>query len=103
MNVPTSERVGLYLSIVEPNDWSLSHCAETLGLSESTLCRQLRREGTRFKVLMDEVRTHRAIEFLREGHKTWVAAELVGMADSYCLARLFKRRGLCVTDFRRAA
>jgi AraC-like DNA-binding protein len=76
------------------------HCGETgmeavarqLGLSPSTLYRQLEAEGVRYETVIDELRKTMALQFLDAG-KTSVSeiAYLLGFSEASAFSRAFRR------------
>ncbi len=78
---------------LSPGTATLEHIAAVLGLEPRTLQRRLRKEGTSFQALTDEVRQARAIYFLRKTRLSIaeIAHEL-GYAESSAFIRSFKRR-----------
>ena len=66
--------------------------ALTLGLSERTLQRRLRAEGTSFRELQEQVRSSLAINYMREPQfRLTDIAEMLGYADLSVFSRSFKR------------
>lgn len=66
--------------------------AASLGLSERTLQRRLRQEGTSFRELLDEVRSALAVNYMREPRfRLTDIAQLLGYSELSVFSRSFKR------------
>ena len=81
---------------------SLSDLAIALHLMERTLQRRLAAEGTRFSVLLRQVRIERAQELLRRGHVMFDdIADRLGFQDAVAFCRAFKEwTGIAPREFR---
>jgi AraC-like DNA-binding protein len=80
------------IPILHTGDVDMATLAEMLGMSSSTLYRQLRDEGTSYEIVIDELRHTMALHFL-DAKKTSVneTAYLVGFSDASAFSRAFKR------------
>jgi AraC-like DNA-binding protein len=80
------------MPILHTGDFSMAAVAKKLGLSQSTLYRQLRSEGVRYDDVLDELRRTLALHFL-DAKRVSVneAAYLVGFSESSAFSRAFKR------------
>lgn len=84
---------------------TLSELAADLGLSERTLMRHLKSEGSRFQALLDGVRQQRALWLLTHSSSSVedIAAQL-GFEDSSNFSRTFRRwQGRLPSEVRRQA
>ncbi len=97
-----SERV-LRILTDSPRPPSLQELAENWGLSSRTLHRQLRREGTSFRLLLEQVRRERAVGMLLDGHsRVRDIAQALDMTEP-AFSRAFKQwTGLSPLAYRRA-
>lgn len=89
----TSERVAreIHEGLVH-GEPSLGQIGKRLGVSERTLHRRLRDEGTGFQALLDEVRRERAFLLLEDPRlSASEIAGLLGYADASAFFRAFKR------------
>ena len=76
----------------ERGDWpSMSDVAGELHVDVRTLRRQLMREGTSFRALLDEVRHHRALELLAQGETVADVARELGYSETSTFTRSFTR------------
>jgi AraC-like DNA-binding protein len=82
---------------------TLEKAAADVGMTTRTIRRQLTREGTSFRALLDEVRSAVAMKFLRETNMTNDdIAEALGFADPANFRRAFRRwTGASPLAFRR--
>lgn len=85
-------------------DASLDAIAERLGMSARTLQRRLRELGTSQQELLDEMRRHLAMRYLREPEMAVCeVAYLLGFSESSAFHRAFKRwTGKTPTEFRKS-
>ncbi len=97
-----SERV-LRILTDSPRPPSLQELADNWGLSSRTLHRQLRREGTSFRLLLEQVRRERAVGMLLDGHsRVRDIAQALDMTEP-AFSRAFKQwTGLSPLAYRRA-
>ena len=71
---------------------SVGLVAERLGMSERTLRRKLEQEGTSFRELIDELRAHAAIKYVRDTDLTIEdVAYALGFIDAAAFRRAFRR------------
>jgi AraC-like DNA-binding protein len=83
---------------------SVSELGRRLGLSERSLHRRLRAEGTSFRELLERVRREQSERHLRAGVPVVEAAFLVGYSDASAFHRSFKRwTGRTPDEYRREA
>ena len=84
---------------------SLSDLATALHLTERTLQRRLAAEGTRFSVLLKQVRIERAQELLRRDYIMFDdIADRLGFQDAITFSRAFKEwTGISPREFRRSS
>jgi len=69
---------------------SAEHTAEKIGLSSRTLSRRLKKQGTSFQTLVNEVKTQRAVRFLQTTEMPIEeVATLMGFSDSANFRRAF--------------
>jgi AraC-like DNA-binding protein len=82
---------------------SLQELADNWSLSSRTLHRQLRREGTSFRLLLEQVRRERAVGMLLDGHsRVRDIAQALDMTEP-AFSRAFKQwTGLSPLAYRRA-
>jgi AraC-like DNA-binding protein len=94
----------LLLDAITKGPTSAGQVAREIGLSERTLHRRLKAEGTSFRRILDSVRGELAAVFLREPHLgTAEVAYLLGYADAAAFHRAFRRlTGQTPLMFRRA-
>lgn len=89
---PITQRVLDWLNDCEERYPALPEVAERFGVSERTLMRHLKQEGSRYQALLDGARQHRALLYLQ--HSTLpvedIAARL-GFEDTSNFSRTFKR------------
>jgi len=74
-----------------PGDYpSAEHTAQKIGLSSRTLSRRLKKQGTSFQTLVNEVKTQRAVRFLQTTEMSIEeVATLMGFSDSANFRRAF--------------
>lgn len=82
----------LLMPILHTGEASMDMIAGKMAVSRQTLFRQLKAEGTTFEKVLDELRHHLALEYLR-GKKASVneTAYLVGFSAPAAFSRAFKR------------
>jgi len=83
--------------------WTLDQVAEKLGYSTRALQRALKREGTRYSLVLSDIREERAKELLHQttGSITEIGFFL-GFADTAHFSREFKSKtGMAPTEFRK--
>ena len=80
------------IPMLHTGEAGMERVARKMGLSRPTLYRQLKAEGVRYDVLLDELRHKLAMHYL-DGKKVSVSqtAYLVGFADPSAFSRAFKR------------
>jgi len=80
------------IPILHTGGLGMATLAGKLGMSSATLYRQLRDEGTRYEIVLDELRHTMAKHFL-DAKKTSVneTAYLLGFSDASAFSRAFKR------------
>jgi len=79
------------------------HTAQKIGLSSRTLSRRLKKQGTSFQSLVNEVKTQRAVRFLQTpGIPIEEVATLMGFSDSANFRRAFVSwTGMLPSEYRR--
>lgn len=79
-----------------------AHTARLLGMTERTLLRRLKDEGTTFAAVLKQLREELAFQYLRRGLCLSEVAYLLGFSDNGTFSRAFKdwtgRRPSTVTD-----
>ncbi|SEL60126.1 transcriptional regulator, AraC family [Stigmatella aurantiaca] len=65
--------------------------AVSLGLSERTLRRELEREGTTYRAVLEELRRSTALDLFRRGKNVTEVAFLLGFSETSALSRAMKR------------
>jgi AraC-like DNA-binding protein len=90
--VTTAETLRRYLGVLDFGAHDLAAAARLMGISERTLKRRLREEGTSFRILLAEARKTMAEELLADGRLSVadVAARL-GFSDASSFSQAFKR------------
>lgn len=90
--VSIAQRVGELLNSCEGHYPSLSAVAAVFHVSERTLIRRLKAQGTRYQALLDHSRQQRAIWYLRHTHHTVEEiASRLGYTDTTNFSRTFRR------------
>ncbi len=80
------------IPILHSGDVGIDRVASALGVSRTTLYRQLKAEGTSFAAQLDALRHTMALHYLRGGKASVnETAYLVGYADPAAFSRAFKR------------
>jgi AraC-like DNA-binding protein len=103
--VTTTETLRRYLDVLDFGAHDLAAAARLVGVSERTLKRRLREEGTSFRTLLAEARKAMAQDLLADGRLTVadVAARL-GFGDASSFSQAFKRwHGVAPDIYRRGA
>ena len=102
--VSLAQRVGELLATREGHYPSLTDVATVFHLSERTLIRRLKAEGSSYQTLLDETRKQRALWYLRQTHHTVEEiASRLGYTDTTNFSRTFRRWfGKAPGDMRRA-
>lgn len=82
-----------------------SSVAQKIGLSPRTLSRRLKEQGTTFQLLVNEVKTQRAVNYLQTTEMSIEqVATLVGFSDSANFRRAFVSwTGMLPSDYRRSS
>jgi AraC-like DNA-binding protein len=90
---PFTSRVRAALSSrLAAGDAGKTALARSLGVSERTLSRRLREDGTTFRDLLDDVRRDLALAWLREGaYAVYEVAYLLGYSEPSTFHRCFRR------------
>lgn len=89
---PLTQRVLDWLNDCEGTYPALPEVANRFGLSERSLMRHLKREGSRYQVLLDSVRQQRAMLYLNHSSLPIEAiAARLGFEDTSNFSRTFKR------------
>lgn len=99
-------QVRALLLALDPVDWpDFPALALRLGTPQTTLRRELRREGASYRELKDQIRFARAEKFLRRGDLTVTQiASSLGYAEPSAFYRAFKaKHGITPDQFRRTA
>ena len=74
-----------------PELWRLDHIADSMQLPARTFQHRLMQEGTSFKLLADEIRRHKAPEYLIQGIIQDDIAYRLGYADVSSFRKAFRR------------
>lgn len=99
-----AERVRQHLSLFDQDFPAIAEVASALAVAERTLRRQLSAEGTRYRVLLDQVRAAKAERLLDQGESVEAVARQLGYAEPASFIRAFQRwRGSTPAAWRRAA
>lgn len=103
--LPLKQSVLELLNCREGNYPSLGHVANHLRMSERTLMRRLKQEGSSYQALLDDTRQQRAVWYLSHSNLAIEEiAERLGFADTSNFSRVFKRwLGCLPSETRRAA
>ena len=83
---------GVLIPILHTGETSMNLIARAMGVSRSTLYRQLKAEGVSYEALLDDLRHRMALHYLN-GRKVSVSqtAYLVGFSEPSAFSRAFKR------------
>lgn len=82
---------GLITNALPARMLTAEEVAATLGMSNSTFARKLRKAGTSYRAIIEELRSDLAQSFLREGMSLSEIAFTLGYADQAAFSTAFKR------------
>jgi AraC-like DNA-binding protein len=103
--LPLKQRVSELLNVREGSYPSLGELASHFGISERTLMRRLKHEGSSYQALLDATRQQRAVWYLTHSNLAIeVIAGRLGFQDTSNFSRIFKRwLGCLPSETRRLA
>jgi AraC-like DNA-binding protein len=103
--LPLKQRVSEMLNVREGRYPSLSEVAKHFGISERTMMRRLKHEGSSYQASLDATRQQRALWYLTHSNLAIEAiAGRLGFEDTSNFSRIFKRWFGCLpSETRRAA